>query len=118
LSAFSSVSIGEIPPESGLTSIYPAKIAKAGEGGLKHCGLGWLARPEVVVFPLVGETEILNALQNRSERGLRGHAHSSIRIQEGEPIKNKSLAESGERPKILKIALWQQQWQQSAKFIP
>jgi hypothetical protein len=70
------------------------------------------------VFPLVGETEILNALQNRSERGLRGHAHSSIRIQEGEPIKNKSLAESGERPKILKIALWQQQWQQSAKFIP
>jgi hypothetical protein len=41
-----------------------------------------------------------------------------VAVRPGEPNKNKSLAESSKRPKILKIALWQQRWQQSAKFIP
>jgi hypothetical protein len=47
-----------------------------------------------------------------------GRQRTRVRRRPGEPNKNKSLAESSKRPKILKIALWQQQWQQSAKFVP
>ena len=61
---------------------------------------------------LCRETKFQEILQNPPKMGFRSTAHGSIRIQEGEPNKNKDLVARRPRQTFPKFVPWQHPWQQ------